>query len=264
MTDDPFAPRDADDFYVGYLPLPRAHKRFIQIMLPVAVAFMGIGALGIAASQPEWSAGSWDLATPTEYEGTLLADPYPMLVVDGEAHLIVGPAKVAPTTDTLVDAGIDLRVGPKQAVVTGYPLQRDGRKMISLEVSEKDSIRITDQTPRPPVPIVLNTGLTARRGEIMDAKCFMGAMSPGEGRAHKACATLCITSGIPPVLVTRDESGAATYHLLVTTTGDGLSSAELESIKPYIAEPVTIDGTPGSLAGWNVLAIDPEFAVSPL
>ena len=50
-------------------------------------------------------------------------------------------------------------------------------------------------------------GVATLRGEIVDSKCYLGAMKPGDQKTHKACATLCIRGGIPPVLVERLPGG---------------------------------------------------------
>ena len=33
---------ERDDFYVGYLALPRAHKRFLQVALPLVDDFLSV------------------------------------------------------------------------------------------------------------------------------------------------------------------------------------------------------------------------------
>ena len=35
-------------------------------------------------------------------------------------------------------------------------------------------------------------------GEIVDIKCWLGRMKPGDGRTHRACGQFCIQGGIPP------------------------------------------------------------------
>src|SRR5690349_19376703 len=57
------------------------------------------------------------------------------------------------------------------------------------------------------------------RGEIVDSKCFLGAMRPGNGKTHKACAMLCIAGGVPPMFVTRDSAGREEYYLLAGPDG---------------------------------------------
>ncbi|MDE0594963.1 MAG: hypothetical protein OSB65_06930 [Roseibacillus sp.] len=50
-------------------------------------------------------------------------------------------------------------------------------------------------------------GETTLKGEIMNAKCYLGGMNPGNLKAHRACAIHCIQGGIPLVLLLRDRAG---------------------------------------------------------
>ena len=79
-------------------------------------------------------------------------------------------------------------------------------------------------------------------GQIIDPKCYFGAMKPGEGKVHKACATLCIAGGIPPMFMTTDDAGERVYYLLVNAGGDGIIGDELQALLPYVADPVAITG----------------------
>ena len=67
-------------------------------------------------------------------------------------------------------------------------------------------------------------------GEVVDPKCWLGDMKPGDGKAHAACARLCMEGGIPPMLRVRTDSSLSpveetldTDHeeviLLVTESG---------------------------------------------
>lgn len=56
------------------------------------------------------------------------------------------------------------------------------------------------------------------RGEVMDAKCWLGVMRPGQGKTHRACATLCLIGGIPPLFAVKTPGGYAAY---VLTDRDG-------------------------------------------
>lgn len=49
------------------------------------------------------------------------------------------------------------------------------------------------------------------QGEIVDSKCYLGVMRPGNTKTHRACAVRCIAGGVPPVLLVRDAQGDAMY-----------------------------------------------------
>ena len=72
-------------------------------------------------------------------------------------------------------------------------------------------------------PVMKGLGTVRLRGEIVDSKCYLGAMKPGGGRTHKGCAVLCLKGGVPPVFVSRDEGDA--LYLLVNANGGPLDPA---------------------------------------
>ena len=45
------------------------------------------------------------------------------------------------------------------------------------------------------------------QGEIVDSKCHLGVMKPGEGPAHRDCAVRCLLGRVPPMFVPHDRSG---------------------------------------------------------
>lgn len=60
-----------------------------------------------------------------------------------------------------------------------------------------------------PIGAYLELGETTLKGEIVDSKCYLGVMNPGNLKAHRACAINCIQGGVPPVLLVRDGGGAS-------------------------------------------------------
>lgn len=86
----------------------------------------------------------------------------------------------------------------------------------------------------------------------MDSKCYLGAMKPGDGKAHKACAILCVSGGIPPVLIYLDSTGKRRSSLLTDPTGGPVN----DHVLPLIGEPIEIRGTPGTLGPLPLMAIE--------
>lgn len=251
-----------DAFYVGYLALPRAHRVFLSVALPAALLGMLIGSVGIASQQPEWGGGTWQTGDASEFKGTLALEPYPMLHVAGTE-----PGSV--TTYLLVEMG-KFGAGDRFAglsdldgtavSIRGRELQRDGRTMIEID-PDSPSLGPTLaplewDAPAVRAAPVLGTGFETFSGEIMDSKCYLGAMKPGSGRGHKACATLCISGGIPPVLVVRSGDAAPVYLLLTDPGGRGLDESWLARLRPMIGEPVTLRGRSGRIGSWGVLRLD--------
>jgi hypothetical protein len=90
-------------------------------------------------------------------------------------------------------------------------------------------------------------------GEIVDSKCFLGVMNPGQLTPHRACAIRCISGGVPPVLLVRQKDSPAIYLLLVSADGEPVNKQVLE----MVAVPVEITGEVERQGELLILRADP-------
>ena len=81
-------------------------------------------------------------------------------------------------------------------------------------------------------------GPVTLRGEIVDSKCYLGVMNPGNGKVHRDCAVRCISGGAPPAFVARDAEGDSRVLLLVGSDGRQLNREVLS----FVAEPIEVTG----------------------
>ena len=226
-----------DEFYVGYLPqAPKQHGRFLWRVVgglwALAVAVSLVAVLG----QQPFAAAVFEFGQVRSFEGTLLSVPHPMLVVDrpGDTssatavttYYLVNPGKTGVT-------GIDALSG-RRVRLRGTLVYRDDQTMIeiaptSLQATEGDAAAATG---------IVDLGEHTLVGEIVDSKCFLGVMNPGNLKPHRACAARCISGGIPPILLVRQQDGPARHLLLMGTNGEAINQAVLE----FVAEPVEISG----------------------
>ena len=251
-----------DDFYVGYLGLPKRHALFLGVALPLALGAIGAGVIGLSAGQPGWGDAVWDTAEPIEVTGVFRAEPYPMVHEVTEqgvrSHLLVQVGKLG-TSAHFADESRAYLDGAV-VTVTGWRLERDGRRMLELDLfgafsgEGHEAIRVVEDAPgvRDSVDLTGAEPVTLV-GEVVDAKCFLGAMKPGRGRGHKACATLCVEGGIPPMVYSLDAEGRPRYHLVVDETGGPLSGERLDRVLPLIAEPVRVSGVESRVGSWRVI-----------
>ena len=160
------------------------------------------------------------------------------------AYALVDPFKWG--ADTSV-AGLD----GKRVRMEGTLVYRDGQVMLEVV---PDSVRAaeTGADPRPPVEAL---GTFTLRGEIVDSKCFLGVMNPGDLKPHRACAARCISGGIPPVLVTRAADGSETHFVLCSLLGEPVN----EAVLPFVAEPVEVSGRLAQDGSYLLLSIDPAL-----
>ncbi len=230
------ASASSNDLYVGYLAVPRRQRRFLWMLVPAGLwALLAASAL-IAWSQPGAGSGVWDNATARAFTGVIVGNPYPMLYADDRGDgtpgflLLVEMGKHGAHRAAAFDG--------QRVRLSGWLLHREGRVMLELEPGDR-GIAVTvagTELRSPPAPMDL--GPVSLPGEIVDSKCFLGAMKPGHGKTHKECATLCIAGGIPPMLVSHDTRGNRTFYLLANESGGPLDRAAL----PYIADPVEVTG----------------------
>ena len=249
----------SNDFYVGYLPLPQHHRRFLIVLLPVIGLLAVLVSFILSSQQSDPGDGNWDLASTTTLTGRVTVDPYPILSVPGSEGaperqiLLITMGKVG-------GDGFTQPVAGEWITVTGYLIARDGRTMLTVEHAPTD-IAVAPNSPAREPRRTISLGRHRLRGEIIDPKCYFGAMKPGEGKVHKACATLCIAGGIPPMFVTRSEAGERTYYLLTDSEGNGLRGDALEALLPFVADPVRIEGEVDRWGDLLVCRMDPGSVV---
>jgi hypothetical protein len=78
-------------------------------------------------------------------------------------------------------------------------------------------------------------------------------MKPGDGKAHRDCATLCIRGGIPPSIICEAPDGTERRAIVVGRDGAPLS---FDSIAPWIAAPVVVRGNAEVLDGMAFVRVE--------
>ncbi|MEM1072674.1 MAG: hypothetical protein AAGH71_07630 [Planctomycetota bacterium] len=216
--------------YVGYLPLLGRHRGIAR-----AAGFFGLIAAaaigyGVAASMNQPGQAVWDTASIAEFRGVLRSEPVVFLETDAGPVLLVEQGKFGARTSAGDMAG-------QRVIARGARLERGSIRMLELlpgdAAIEPTSEALTDRA-RAPAPAD-SLRLT---GEILDSKCYLGAMKPGEGRAHKACATLCIRGGIPAIFVGSTSEGVTRWGVL---PGAGAGGVLTDPWMALIGQRITID-----------------------
>lgn len=238
--------RREDGFYVGYLPMPSRHARFLRVVVPaLSIAIFIAGVLMVWRMRDPGPA-VWDAGADRSWTGRLAVSPYPILFTQDDALLVVaiGKASARPRLESHDGRLVRLR---------GHLLQRNGLRMIELAQDEGAIKRIASEAPGQIVrPVAL--GRRALSGQIVDGKCFLGAMKPGDGKAHKACAALCIRGGLPPLLAVPRSDGRHECWLLLDEDGGPMPAALLARV----AEPITLIGEAAQLGPLRTLRIRDE------
>ena len=122
--------------------------------------------------------------------------------------------------------------------------------MIEVVSGSVEAIEANGAASAPPVDL----GTQTLRGEIVDAKCFLGVMKPGRGKPHRACAARCISGGVPPVLRVETAGGEFRHFLLTDEGGATVNDRVLD----LVAEPIEITGEVTRRGDLLLLAADPS------
>jgi hypothetical protein len=238
-------PDDCDDFYVGYFPLPAGHKRFLKITVPGLLVLAVVVAALVAAGQKDPGGGVWEIDKEITLEGVVSVDPYAMLQTTEAGS----PRTVIVVSEGKFGAAERLAaLNGKFAKIRGTILHRQGRTMMEIAAAA-DAVSVGDKPMTiPAAPLLGQNTLT---GEVIDPKCYIGAMKPGGGKTHKACAELCIAGGIPPMLAVWGEKGEE-FYLLVSADGAAIN----EAAAPRAGERVTLTGAVEQRGDLKVLRVE--------
>jgi hypothetical protein len=197
-----------------------------RVAAGLVVAGVAIGAV-LILDQPRFAASKFEYGITHEYSGAIEEWPYPILRTGDGSYLLVAPGK----------HGLSPAVAGKQGRrvrLDGTLIERRPDRMLEVP---PESIRQLPEGSNPTVQAV-SLGFVRLSGEIVDSKCFLGVMNPGNGKVHRDCAVRCISGGIPPAFFARDASGESRVLLLVGSDGRALH----REVLPFVAEPLEISG----------------------
>ena len=226
-----------EEFFIGWQAKQPARMR--QTTVRVVILLAGLAAVaailfGRAQRAPDLAFYEW--TNIQTFEGIVRMAPHPHLLVAREnsggfsAFPLVGPTKfgIAPEWCGNLDG--------KAVRIQGGTIHRSGGTMI--EVTSEAPEALPDDRALPELRAPIDLGEHSLVDEIVDAKCYHGAMNPGRFKPHRACATVCVSGGIPPMLVVDGVDGQSIALLLVGSHSEMLNS----SVLPLLARPVRIEG----------------------
>jgi hypothetical protein len=252
---------DRNPHFIGWLPMPRLYARFLAPIVSCLIVVTIVSATLIARGQRSPGNGRWEDDRTRTLVGIVYAEPYAMLRVPGD-----NPSD-PPVTILLVEEG---KFGAKNRVqpfhgrpvrVAGTMLTRDGWRMLELTADE-DSFHLADVSENEVAHLkrtaARRIGKVSLRGEIVDSKCYLGAMKPGGGRTHRGCALLCLKGGIPPLFVSQSDGEENSTYLLVNENFEPINSQLID----LTGLSVTVEGIVEKLDDISIIRVSqPDIRV---
>jgi hypothetical protein len=240
-----------EPFFVGWGKVPKGLKQFLMVM--TSAFLLGFGVVAYAVSSTQTDTGSGAFMGRANAVGILRADPYPVVhVIDsanfetGEVLLLSGGGKLG-----VVDRAAKL--DGEVVRVDGARLQRGALNGLQLRGGMR-GLRKVDSPDETFEVEIEQLGRWKLTGEICDGKCLGGAMRPGNGLAHKACANLCLIGYVPPVFVSSGPVDGSEFLLMADADGNSVT----EQILDFTATYVEIEGDVERRGDMLVFKISPE------
>lgn len=239
-------------FFIGWTAPPKPLRAFLAVVAAsLVIAFASLGWL-LSATQDDPGGGAfrfdWGPQTAT---GVLTTAPYPVLHVtdsdrwpSGKALLLAGQGKRG------VRAQVEGRDGAL-VTISGIALTRGDLEMVQVSDGPDGLVPAAGAGT---APERVDLGRWRITGEICDGKCYAGAMRPGQGIAHKACANLCLIGEVPPLFVATGDVEGADILLIGGPDGGSLP----EALLARTAELIEIEGRVERIGAMTVFNVNPE------
>lgn len=242
-------------FFVGYLKMPKRLRLFYWAVIPVVVGCVLGAGFGFAVAQKDPGQGRFMPPAQT-LTGYFDLEPYPVLRTlpteefpESRTVVLTGAGKFGILDQAerhrgqMVDVrGVFLARGDYEIFQVG------GRGVMPAEGD------LTPEMQAYTAPDAEPLGHYTLKGEIVDSKCYLGAMRPGQGKTHMVCANICIMGGVPPMFVIYDEHGIKDILLLADPQGASL----VGRFTDYTSLFVSIEGDVERRGDLKVFRIDPD------
>ncbi|MEL6477192.1 MAG: hypothetical protein AAFR17_07675 [Pseudomonadota bacterium] len=224
---------DRSPYFIGFLPVPMGLRPFLlTIAAALLVLFAGVGLLiGATQDDPGPGAFRFDYGRQT-VTGVLELRPYPLIrVIEGSEHVPAGRTLMLSGGGKTGVMDRAMPLDGQLATASGVILSRGDLDMLQVRGG---AAGLGPAEGAAPAPETEQLGRWRLSGEICDGKCLVGAMRPGRGLAHKACANLCIVGGVPPVFVSTQPMEGSAFLLVAGPDGGDMPAALLDDVGAFI------------------------------
>ena len=244
---------DKTPFFVGYLSVPKDLRGFVwSLAVGLMLLAAGLGYwIGTTQDDPGPGAFRFDFG-PQTVSGVIELTPLPILhVTEGNERIAAGRTLMLSGQGKNGAQNRPAAVEGQFVTASGIVLQRGELEMLQLR-GGSNGLDVAEGSGEVPLPEDLGRWRLA--GEICDGKCLAGAMRPGRGLAHKACANLCVIGGVPPVFVSSQPVEGSAF-LMIT----GPDRAQMpDAIYEFMAQYISVEGRVSRHGDLLVFALEPD------
>lgn len=250
-----------NEFYIGWQDqAPNSYAKKIRRVVFVILASVLLVSGGLVLNQQPFANSTFEINRLRTLEGILIKEPIPCLkiptgvdaqgVQQYQRVLLIGFGKhgAQPTIEAIEKEQNQILDG-KGLKLEGKLIYFDGKLAMELSAETASFKGFAEVQDVPSLPIYL--GPVTLRGEILDPKCYLGVMRPGEGKPHRSCAIRCIEGGITPLF--KSKTGEANQYFFVL---DKAGKPINHKIAKYIADDIQLCGTAERWDDWYVVKVD--------
>ena len=269
-----------EEFYIGYYPnAPNGIVRAMKIVIGAIFAIILLTIFVITRSEKGFSNSQFEYGTLTTLEGVLYRQPVPMLRVHTgvdvngnnlyKSVLLVNFNKFGAEKLLMEYTRKGVSEGESLVKLRGTLIYYNGVTVMELTeqqnalLSHSNAIcginsnqkTLTFELNKAPkmydIRKKTQIGEATLNGEIIDPKCYFGAMKPGFGKPHRDCAIRCISGGIPPVFALKNPSGEMNYLFVTGQRGEAINQQLLK----FVGIPMQLSGVIEKIDEWYLLRL---------
>lgn len=209
-------------------------RPFVALLFVLGIIFAIIFSVG----QKPFAKSFFEFGNVKEFEGTIQAKPIPFLLVEKAEKNNGLPTfeRIPLVAEGKHGADEVVKDFDGQSVkLMGTRIYRDNLQMIEVVAGSVERVSGDADSPEEKMT---SFGSQVLSGEIVDSKCYLGVMNPGNHKTHRSCAVACLRGGIPPMFLVKDKDGNKSELWLLSERGEPVN----QEILDYVAEPVEMVG----------------------
>lgn len=257
------------EFYIGWQDkAPKSYGQWVKYVVWTLVILIPLTAGILVLNQRGFIGSKYEIARFRTLEGILITEPIPCLKIPlgkdiqglprFQRILLIGMGKKSanPALEALAQKTGTTLMG-KGVRLKGKLIYYDG--VVAFELGPEKELFQGFSKLEDAVSTPVQLGKATLRGEILDPKCYLGVMRPGEGKPHRSCAIRCLAGGIPAFFKATTSNGEQQYCFVLDQDGQPIN----DKLAPYVADEVQICGVVEQWDNWYVVKAEEYKQMMP-